>query len=115
MGRDGRPNEPASAMAKHQEPEELLKRHPGDHKEINRRDPLRMIAKEGFPGNGRPCLGTMYFDTVDWATSMPSLSNSPWILGAPQSGFSKLIRRIRSRICLSTHGRPPSGRDFHRQ
>jgi hypothetical protein len=83
MGRDGRPNEPASAMAKHQEPEELLKRHRGDHKEINRRDPLRMIAKEGFPGNGRPCLGTMYFDTVDWATSMP-MSNSPWILGPPE-------------------------------
>src|SRR5262249_4202314 len=25
----------------------------------------------------------MYIETVDWATSMPSLSNSPWILGAP--------------------------------
>src|ERR1700681_4652360 len=56
MGRDGGPNEPAAAMAKHQEPEELLKRHRGDHKEINRRDPLRMVAKEGFPGLQRPTL-----------------------------------------------------------
>jgi hypothetical protein len=29
----------------------------------------------------------MYFATVAWLTSMPSLSNSPWIRSAPQSGF----------------------------
>jgi hypothetical protein len=29
MGRDGKPNQPASAMAKHQEPKERLKRHRG--------------------------------------------------------------------------------------
>src|ERR1700737_842728 len=46
---------------------------------------------------------------------MPSLSSSPRILGAPQSGFSKLILRIRSRTSLAIRGRPPSGRDFHRQ
>src|SRR5436190_24144338 len=40
---------------------------------------------------------------------MPSLSSSPWILGAPQSGFSKLILRIRSRTSLLIRGRPPSG------
>src|SRR5262249_8688598 len=26
---------------------------------------------------GRPC--TMYFETVDWATSKPSINSSPWI------------------------------------
>src|SRR5262249_39169025 len=36
---------------------------------------------------------------MDCATSMPSLSSSPWILVAlrPHSGFSRLMRRIRSR------------------
>jgi hypothetical protein len=63
-----------------------------------------MIAKESLQVcNGRPFLGTIYFDTVDWATSMPSLSNSPWILErSPERGFSKLILRIRCQICLST-------------
>src|SRR5436309_3106062 len=46
---------------------------------------------------------------------MPSLSSSPWILGAPHSGFSILILRIRSRTSLPIRGRPPRGRDFHRQ
>ena len=57
----------------------------------------------------------MYFETVDWATSKPSFRSSPWMCGAPQSGFSKLILRIRSRSSLSICGRPPRGRDFHRQ
>ena len=65
--------------------------------------------------DGRPRLGTMYFETVDWATSKPSFRSSPWICGAPQSGFSTLILRIRSRTSLSICGRPPRGRDFHRQ
>ena len=34
----------------------------------------------------------MYFETVDWATSNPSIKSSPWILDAPHSGFSSLIR-----------------------
>ena len=53
----------------------------------------------------------MYFATVAWLTSMPSLSNSPWIRGAPQSGLAVLICRIRSRISRSTDGRP----DLERQ
>ena len=30
----------------------------------------------------------IYFETVDWATSKPSIRSSPWIRDAPQSGFS---------------------------
>ena len=30
----------------------------------------------------------MYLETVDWATSKPSISSSPWIRDAPQFGFS---------------------------
>ena len=57
----------------------------------------------------------MYLETVDWATTNPSISNSPWIRGAPQSGFSLLIRPMRSRSSRSTFGRPALLRDFQRQ
>src|SRR6188768_965364 len=53
----------------------------------------------------------MYLATLDGATSIPSLSSSPWIRGAPQSGFSMLICRISARSSLSICGRPPTGRD----
>jgi len=49
---------------------------------------------------------TMYLATVVSLISMPSLSNSPWMWGAPQSTFSRLILRIRSRISQETAGRP---------
>ena len=39
-------------------------------------------------------------------TSMPSFNNSPWMRGAPHSGFSRLIRRINSRTSCGTAGRP---------
>src|SRR5258706_15304205 len=51
---------------------------------------------------GGPRRLTMYLATLDWATSNPSLRSSPWIRGAPQSGFSMLIRRISA---ASHHGR----------
>ena len=40
---------------------------------------------------------TKYLDTVDCATSNPSISNSPLIRDAPYNGFSWLIRWIKSR------------------
>src|SRR5476649_2463175 len=57
----------------------------------------------------------MYFETVDWATSKPSFRSSPWICGAPQSGFSKLILRIRSRTSRSEEhtSELQSHRDLH--
>ena len=45
-----------------------------------------------------------------------SLSSSPWILGAPQSGFSKLIRRMSSRPRPATAKAgfpPPVGSKAH--
>src|SRR5215831_20644104 len=57
----------------------------------------------------------MYFDTVDWATSKPSINSSPWIRDAPHLGFSLLIRRMRSRNSRSIFGRPARCRDFQRQ
>ncbi|PYV09898.1 MAG: hypothetical protein DMG23_09395 [Acidobacteria bacterium] len=46
----------------------------------------------------------MYFATVAWDTSIPSLSSSPWIRGAHQSGFAKLIFRTSSRTSKSIAG-----------
>src|ERR1700730_11263126 len=57
----------------------------------------------------------MYLETVDWATSKPSISSSPWIRDSPQFGFSLLIRRMRSRKPRSLFGRPALFRDFQRQ
>jgi hypothetical protein len=41
-----------------------------------------------------------------WPISMPSLSNSPWIRGAPHNGLVMLISRISRRISNRTVGRP---------
>src|SRR5439155_1447817 len=50
----------------------------------------------------------MYFDTVACETVRPSFSSSPWILGAPHSGFARLICRIRSRRSPPNRGPTPS-------
>src|SRR5580704_16405700 len=47
---------------------------------------------------------------------MPSLSNSPWMRGAPHSGFSRLIVRIKSPTSRDTVGLPVVPcRTFHVQ
>jgi hypothetical protein len=53
-----------------------------------------------------------YLPTVIWLTSTPSLSNSPWMRGAPQNGVAELIRRIRSPISALDR---PERHDRHRQ
>ena len=57
----------------------------------------------------------MYLPTVDSETSNPSINSSPWIRGAPHSGFSLLIRRISARSSPSILGLPPRRQDFQRQ
>jgi hypothetical protein len=46
---------------------------------------------------------------------MPSLQSSPWVRGAPHSGFDTLISRMSWRISSGVLGRPPRGLDFQRQ
>jgi hypothetical protein len=75
----------------------------------------RLCKKVRHPWLGDARRLTMYLATLDCATSNPSLSNSPWMRGAPQSGFSMLIRRINARSSVSICGRPPWARDFQRQ
>jgi hypothetical protein len=62
-------------------------------------------------GEGVPARRIMYFATVAWLTSMPSLRSSPWMRGAPHSGLALFICRIRSRTSRPTDGRP----DLERQ
>jgi hypothetical protein len=70
--------------------------------------------KVRHPWLGGPRRLTMYLATLDCAISNPSLSSSPWMRGAPQNGFSTLIRRINARSSMWICGRP-RGRDFQRQ
>src|SRR5688500_17459057 len=49
---------------------------------------------------------TMYLLTLVSPISIPNLSSSPWIFGAPQSGFSWLMVRINLRTSFGTTGRP---------
>ena len=65
--------------------------------------------------DGGPRCRIMYLETVDSATSNPSLSSSPWMRGAPHNGFSLLICRMSSRNSRSIFGRPGRCRDFQRQ
>ena len=59
------------------------------------------------PCDGPPLLRTMYFATLVWPTSMPSLSSSPWRRGARQSGLARLMSRI-SRTDLRRDARSPA-------
>jgi hypothetical protein len=75
--------------------EELLKGNRRNHKEINRAIPSARLRRKVFHVcDGRPRLGTMYFETR--LGDFEAFRSSPWMCGAPQSGFLKLILRIRS-------------------
>src|SRR5690349_12878349 len=60
----------------------------------------RQVGEGAWGRHGR------YLLTVAWLTSMPSLSSAPWMRGAPQSGFARLIWRISSRTSRFIPGRP---------
>src|SRR5712691_10541358 len=58
----------------------------------------------------------MYLATLVSPISMPSLSSSPWIRGAPHNGFSRLMHRIKCRISRDTVALPAfPRRPFHVQ
>jgi hypothetical protein len=60
-----------------------------DHKHIDGSDAVDLIAQEiRQVGEGGPCRRTICLPTVAWLTSMPSLSISPWIRGAPHNGLA---------------------------
>ncbi len=67
------------------------------------------------PCDGGALLRTIYLATLVCPTSIPTLSSSPWIRGAPHNGLAILICRISSRISDGTAGRPTRRLDFQRQ
>jgi hypothetical protein len=74
-----------------------------------------VVVQEGTPGlRGRLRCRTTYFATVVSLISMPTLSNSPWIWGAPHSGFSRLIcgsdRGLRRQLRADPLGHAESSR-----
>src|ERR1700742_4393173 len=78
--------------------------------------PSAWLRRKVFqPCDGGPLRLAIYLATLVWPISMPSLSNSPWIRGAPHNGLAMLISRISRRISAGTVGRPERGRDFQRQ
>jgi hypothetical protein len=91
-----------TAMTQHQKYVKHLKTNCRHGKEVDRDQLLEVILQKGAPGGLR--LRTMYLLTLLSPTLMPSLSNSPWMRGAPQVGFSRHILRIRSRTSWGKRG-----------
>src|SRR5262245_48261840 len=110
------PQKLAAGMPQDQKSIQQPKRDRRDYEQIHRRNAVGMIAQKVFqPCDGGCLLLAMYFATVVCPTSMPSLSSSPWIRGASQSGFAALMSRMSWRMSVGVFGRPPRGRDFQRQ
>src|SRR5438093_882331 len=76
------------------------------HVEVD--DAAAMVGEERPPGlRGPGCNFGMSRETVRSATARPSFRSSPWIRGAPQSGFAVAMRVIKALISAWTAGRPP--------
>jgi hypothetical protein len=68
---------------------------------------LGMIVQKGTPSLRRRLTAADHvFADAAFPTLIPSLSNSPWMRGAPQVGFSRHILRIRSRTSQGSLGFP---------
>jgi hypothetical protein len=68
-----------------------------------------------FSGVTTPRQASQIASHAPSETIKPSFNSSPWILGAPQPGFSCAKRRISTRISSLIFGRPMRGRERHRQ
>src|SRR5215471_6510379 len=76
-----------------------------DGEEVDGRELRNMILEER-PPRLRWWFRTMYLATEASEILMSNFISSLWIRGAPQIGFSRLMVRIKSRICSGTRGRP---------
>src|SRR3984893_11423780 len=104
-------------MPHDQEAVEQTKRDCRDDEQIHRREAVGMIIEKCFPALGwQPSTPGQILGYAGLADiSMPSLRSSPWMRGAPQSGFAMLISRISFRISSGTICRPPRRLDFQHQ
>ncbi|MCC6394781.1 MAG: hypothetical protein IT167_29575 [Bryobacterales bacterium] len=88
----------ATIMGEHEEYVEDLKPERWQGEEVNGDKALGVVFEDRAPFFDCGLGGrTMYLLTLDSPISIPSFINSPWTRGAPRSGFSRLILRIRSR------------------
>ena len=105
----GKRDEVSAAEPDDDEGIELVKTDRWNNEQVH--DDRRVVTQEGSPSlaGAAPFRLITYLATLDCATSNPSLNSSPWMRGAPQSGFSTLIRRINTRSSVSICGRRPAG------
>jgi hypothetical protein len=79
--------------------------------EVNARVPMWFAKNVRQVWDRLVCRSGRYRDTVRSETVKPSLSNSPWIRGAPQRPLAVAIRGMRLRSCASMRGRPGRRRE----
>jgi len=104
--------DPTPIVGQDHEHEEDSARQRGHAEEIDRDGGVEVVREEGVPALERGFCGRgTSRETVRSETVNPSFNNSPWIRGAPQSGFATPISRTSRRISPPAWGRPPRGRD----
>jgi hypothetical protein len=96
-------------MGQHQEHVQNLEADRWHGEEVDRDQLLDVVVEKCPPRQvwlgGLRCR-SIYLLTLVSPMSMPSLSSSPWMRGAPQSGLARLMLRIRSRTSCETVGLP---------
>src|SRR5207245_1462278 len=92
-------NHTPAVMNQHHQDKQHPKRSSRNREEIDGNQLRYVIVEECFPGL-RTGSHTSSDESRDgpFRDMIPSFSNSPWILGAPQSGFAAAIFSIKSRI-----------------
>src|SRR4051794_7462146 len=107
MSSDAKLENAPAIMRQHQENVEYLETNGRHREEVHRHKLFTWFSRnvrQVWEG-GLRCR-SMYLATVGSVISIPSLSNSPCIRGAPHSGLLRFIIRIKSRISCGTARRP---------
>jgi hypothetical protein len=104
--------DPTSIVGKYYKHEQDPAGQRGHCEEVDRDGRADMVSEEGRQlWEDGFCRRGINRETVRSETSNPSFNNSPWIRGAPQSGFATAISRTSRRISAPACGRPPRDRD----
>ena len=108
-GGDGDVHRVSAIVGQHHQDEQEAAPHRGNHEEVGRRQLCPMVRQERAPSlRWWLPAAAMYFAAVAPQMSMPSFCSSPWIRGAPQSGFASDIVRISAlmtRPAKALHGK----------
>ena len=112
---DSQPKDLAATVLQYQQSIEQSEGDGRNHEWVHGRDTVSMIMQERPPTlEWRPptlchILGDRGLPDID------AELETPWMRGAPQSGYAMLMSRMSCRISFGVLGRPPRGLDFHRQ